>query len=84
MGVELPRPALSQPFPALPVPPKPCHLHTCHLGLELEGEGASSLYAAREGAGAPDFPRSTLTVQNPCPETDAGFLSRLSFWWFTK
>ncbi|CAK6438290.1 unnamed protein product [Pipistrellus nathusii] len=21
---------------------------------------------------------------NPCPETDAGFLSRLSFWWFTK
>ncbi|XP_064352147.1 ATP-binding cassette sub-family C member 3 isoform X2 [Camelus dromedarius] len=21
---------------------------------------------------------------NPCPETKAGFLSRLSFWWFTK
>ncbi|XP_054441471.1 ATP-binding cassette sub-family C member 3 [Pteronotus mesoamericanus] len=21
---------------------------------------------------------------NPCPEADAGFLSRLSFWWFTK
>ncbi|XP_008836595.1 canalicular multispecific organic anion transporter 2 isoform X1 [Nannospalax galili] len=21
---------------------------------------------------------------NPCPETSAGFLSRLSFWWFTK
>ncbi|CAD7667352.1 unnamed protein product [Nyctereutes procyonoides] len=23
-------------------------------------------------------------VQNPCPEVSAGFLSRLSFWWFTK
>lgn len=34
--------------------------------------------------GTPDFPHSTLTVQNPCPEIDAGFLSRLSFWWFTK
>ncbi|XP_069809504.1 ATP-binding cassette sub-family C member 3 isoform X3 [Dendropsophus ebraccatus] len=21
---------------------------------------------------------------NPCPESDAGFLSRLTFWWFTK
>ncbi|XP_072263111.1 ATP-binding cassette sub-family C member 3-like [Pyxicephalus adspersus] len=24
------------------------------------------------------------SVCNPCPESDAGFLSRLTFWWFTK
>ncbi|XP_075034070.1 ATP-binding cassette sub-family C member 3 isoform X2 [Mixophyes fleayi] len=24
------------------------------------------------------------TDPNPCPESDAGFLSRLTFWWFTK
>lgn len=22
--------------------------------------------------------------QNPCPESSAGFLSRMTFWWFTR
>ncbi|XP_067833665.1 ATP-binding cassette sub-family C member 3-like, partial [Heptranchias perlo] len=30
----------------------------------------------------PYFSRTSATV-NPCPETSAGFLSKLTFWWFT-
>ncbi|XP_075701953.1 ATP-binding cassette sub-family C member 3 [Rhinoderma darwinii] len=33
---------------------------------------------------APPFFSPVRSDCNPCPESDAGFLSRLTFWWFTK
>lgn len=26
----------------------------------------------------------SISSQNPCPETTAGFLSTMTFWWFTR
>ncbi|XP_075435703.1 ATP-binding cassette sub-family C member 3 isoform X3 [Ascaphus truei] len=33
---------------------------------------------------APPFFSPARAESNPCPESDAGFLSRLTFWWFTR
>lgn len=85
MGVEAPRPALRQPFPALSVPSSPFHAQVISTwAWSWRARGLLPLLCRERVLGTPDFPHSTLPVQNPCPETDAGFLSRLSFWWFTR
>lgn len=30
------------------------------------------------------WPLLTLSPQNPCPQSTAGFLSTMTFWWFTR
>ncbi|XP_029456115.1 canalicular multispecific organic anion transporter 2 isoform X2 [Rhinatrema bivittatum] len=35
-------------------------------------------------AESPPFFSPTSSESNPCPESTAGFLSRLTFWWFTR
>ncbi|MEQ2293128.1 Canalicular multispecific organic anion transporter 2, partial [Ameca splendens] len=32
----------------------------------------------------PPFFSNVVTDPNPCPETTAGFLSTVTFWWFTR